>query len=170
MEEKKHPLKSIGLFTSRSPRQKQTLRVFAIHASTSYVSESAKQRIFNHTHFRVLRSSARFQIPVVQTLVCICFLYIFPFSVLPLATYLVPVVFPVPISMFCNLQSNRHTKPNIIFFSNFKVIRLSALIDLYIYPLKGIFHPSHHKIYSFSASIHPLYHPLSTVGSTYHFI
>jgi hypothetical protein len=50
------------------------------------------------------------------------FVYIFPFSVLPLATYLVPVCFPVPISMFCNLQSNRHTKPNITFFSNFKVI------------------------------------------------
>jgi hypothetical protein len=49
------------------------------------------------------------------------------------------------------------------------VIRLSALIDLYIHPLKGIFY-SHHKIYSFSASIHPLYHPLSTVGSTCHFI
>jgi hypothetical protein len=37
-------------------------------------------------------------------------------------------------------------------------------MDLYIHPLEGIFHPSHHKIYSFPASIHPLYHPLSTVG------
>jgi hypothetical protein len=49
-------------------------------------------------------------------------------------------------------------------------LRLSVLIDLYIHPLKGIFHPSHYKIYSFPASIHPLYHPLSTVGPTYHFI
>jgi hypothetical protein len=30
-------------------------------------------------------------------------------------------------------------------------------MDLYIHPLKGIFHPNRHKIYSFSASIHPLY-------------
>jgi hypothetical protein len=37
-------------------------------------------------------------------------------------------------------------------------------MDLYIHPLKEIFHPSHHKIYSFPASIHPLYPPLSTVG------
>jgi hypothetical protein len=37
-------------------------------------------------------------------------------------------------------------------------------MDLYIYPLKEIFHSSHHKIYSFPASIHPLYHPLSIVG------
>jgi hypothetical protein len=49
-------------------------------------------------------------------------------------------------------------------------VRLSALMDLYIHPLKGIFHPSQHKIYSFSASIHLLYHPLSTVGFTCHFI
>jgi hypothetical protein len=41
---------------------------------------------------------------------------------------------------------------------------------LYIHPLKGIFHPSHHKIYSFPTSIHPLYHSLSTVGPIYHFI
>jgi hypothetical protein len=44
------------------------------------------------------------------------------------------------------------------------LLRLSALIDLYIHPLKGILHPSHHKIYSFPVSIHPLYHPLSTIG------
>jgi hypothetical protein len=37
-------------------------------------------------------------------------------------------------------------------------------MDLYIHHLKVIFHPSHHKIYSFSASIHPLYHSLSTMG------
>jgi hypothetical protein len=37
-------------------------------------------------------------------------------------------------------------------------------MNLYIYPLKRIFHPSHHKIYSFPALIHPLYHPSSTVG------
>jgi hypothetical protein len=48
--------------------------------------------------------------------------------------------------------------------ANFSPLRLSALMDLYIHPLKGIFHPSHRKIYSFPAFIHPLYHPLSTVG------
>jgi hypothetical protein len=37
-------------------------------------------------------------------------------------------------------------------------------MDLYIHPLKGIFYSSHHKIYGFPASIHPLYHHLSTVG------
>jgi hypothetical protein len=37
---------------------------------------------------------------------------------------------------------------------------LAALMDLYIHPLKVIFYPSYHKIYSFLASIHPL----STVG------
>jgi hypothetical protein len=41
---------------------------------------------------------------------------------------------------------------------------LPALFDLYIHPLKGIFHPSHHKIYSFPALIHSLYPTLSTVG------
>jgi hypothetical protein len=45
-------------------------------------------------------------------------------------------------------------------------LRLSALMNLYIHSLEGIFHPSHHKIYSFPAPIHLLYHPLSTVGST----
>jgi hypothetical protein len=45
-----------------------------------------------------------------------------------------------------------------------RVFRLPALFDGYIHPLKRIFHSSHHKIYSFSALIHPLYHPLSTVG------
>jgi hypothetical protein len=49
-------------------------------------------------------------------------------------------------------------------------LRLSALIILYIHHLKGIFRPSHHKIYSFPASIHPLYHPLFAVGLTCHFI
>jgi hypothetical protein len=44
-------------------------------------------------------------------------------------------------------------------------LRLSALRDLYIHPLKEIFYSSHHKIYSFPASIHPLYHPLSIVGA-----
>jgi hypothetical protein len=48
--------------------------------------------------------------------------------------------------------------------------RLSTLVILYIHPLKVIFRPSHHKIYNFPASIHPLYHPLSTVGPTCHFI
>jgi hypothetical protein len=44
-------------------------------------------------------------------------------------------------------------------------MRLPALMNLYIHSLKGIFHPSHHKIYSFPAFIPPLYHPPSTVGS-----
>jgi hypothetical protein len=47
-------------------------------------------------------------------------------------------------------------------------LRLPALFDLYIHLLKGIFHPSHHKIYSFSTLIHYLYHSLSTVGPTCH--
>lgn len=98
--QKKHPLKSIGLFPSRSPRQKQTLRVFAMHASTSYVSESAKQRIFNHTHFRVLRSSARFQSPLVQTLVCI------HFSFLCFATSDLPGSCMFPCSYIYVLQSS----------------------------------------------------------------
>jgi hypothetical protein len=55
-------------------------------------------------------------------------------------------------------------------FKNCDVVRLSTLMRLYIHPLKGIFHPSHHKIYSFPAFIHPLYYPLSTVGPTCHFI
>jgi hypothetical protein len=49
-------------------------------------------------------------------------------------------------------------------------LRLSALMHFYIHPLKEIFYPSHHKIYSFPVSIYPLYHPLSTVGPTHHFI
>jgi hypothetical protein len=49
-------------------------------------------------------------------------------------------------------------------------VRLPALMNLYIHPLKVIFHPSHHKIYSFPALIPPLYHPPSTVGHTCHFI
>jgi hypothetical protein len=57
-------------------------------------------------------------------------------------------------------------------FSSAKCFRRGKTIrmDLYIHPLKGIFYPSHHKIYSFLVSIHPLYHPLSTVGLTCHFI
>jgi hypothetical protein len=51
-----------------------------------------------------------------------------------------------------------------------QVLRLPALFNLYIHPLKGIFYPSHQKIYSFSALIHSLYHPLSTMGPTCHFI
>jgi hypothetical protein len=43
-------------------------------------------------------------------------------------------------------------------------LRLPALFDLYIHPLKGIFYLSHHKIYSFPARIHSLYHTISTVG------
>jgi hypothetical protein len=31
-------------------------------------------------------------------------------------------------------------------------------MNLYIHPLKKIFYLSHHKIYSFSVLIHPLYH------------
>jgi hypothetical protein len=50
------------------------------------------------------------------------------------------------------------------------VLRLSILMNLYIHPLKGIFHPSYHKIYSFSAFIHPIYHHLSIVGLICHFI
>jgi fumarate reductase subunit D len=49
--------------------------------------------------------------------------------------------------------------------SNNDAIRLPVLFNLYIHPLKGIFHPSHHKIYSFLTLIHSLYHNLSTVGS-----
>jgi hypothetical protein len=37
-------------------------------------------------------------------------------------------------------------------------------MNLYIHPLKEIFHPSHHKIYSFPVLIHSLCHPPSTVG------
>jgi hypothetical protein len=37
-------------------------------------------------------------------------------------------------------------------------------MNFYIHPLKGIFHPSHRKIYSLPALIPPLYHPLSTGG------
>jgi hypothetical protein len=47
-------------------------------------------------------------------------------------------------------------------------IRLSTLMNLYIHPLKGIFHPSHHKIYSFPALIHPLYPTLYIMGPTCH--
>jgi hypothetical protein len=38
---------------------------------------------------------------------------------------------------------------------------LTALMDLHIYPLKRIFYSSHHETYSFSVSIHPIYHSLS---------
>jgi hypothetical protein len=54
--------------------------------------------------------------------------------------------------------------------SSVQALRLSALMDFYIHPLKEIFHPSHHKIYSFPASIRPLYHSLSTMGPTCHFV
>jgi hypothetical protein len=51
-----------------------------------------------------------------------------------------------------------------------RALRLSTLMDLYIHSLKEIFHPSHYKIYNFPVSIHPLYHPLSTMGPTCHFV
>jgi hypothetical protein len=52
----------------------------------------------------------------------------------------------------------------LFFFCPFGQLRLSALFDLYIHPLKRILHPSHHKIYGFPALIHSLYHTLSTMG------
>jgi hypothetical protein len=53
-------------------------------------------------------------------------------------------------------------------------IRLPVLMNLYIHPLKGIFYPTHYKIYSFPALIHPLYHlhplwgPLITLSKYIH--
>jgi hypothetical protein len=44
------------------------------------------------------------------------------------------------------------------------VVRLSALIDFYIHPLKGIVFEILSSILNSPASIHPLYHPLFTVG------
>jgi hypothetical protein len=47
-------------------------------------------------------------------------------------------------------------------------------MDLYIHPLKGIFHPSHHKIYSFLHSsilyiiLYPLWGPLVTLSKYIH--
>jgi hypothetical protein len=50
---------------------------------------------------------------------------------------------------------------------------ISALMDLYIYPLYVLVSKIFSSILNSSAPIHPLYHPLSTlstVGPTYHFI
>jgi hypothetical protein len=49
-------------------------------------------------------------------------------------------------------------------------VRLSALMELYIYSLKRIFHPNHHKIYSFPASIilYPLWGLLVTLSKYIH--
>jgi hypothetical protein len=49
-------------------------------------------------------------------------------------------------------------------------IRLSALMHLYIHPLYVLVSKILFSILNSSAHIHPLYHPLSTVGPTYHFI
>jgi hypothetical protein len=52
-------------------------------------------------------------------------------------------------------------------------LRLSALMDLYIHPLYVLVSKILSSILNSSASIHPLYHPLSTlstVGFTCHFI
>jgi hypothetical protein len=53
------------------------------------------------------------------------------------------------------------------------VLRLSALMDLYIHPLYVLVSKIVSSILNSPAPIYPLYHPLSTistVGSTYHFI
>jgi hypothetical protein len=53
------------------------------------------------------------------------------------------------------------------------ILRLSALIDLYIHPLYVLVSKILSSILNSPAPIHPLYHPLSTlstVGPTYHFI
>jgi hypothetical protein len=52
-------------------------------------------------------------------------------------------------------------------------LRLSALKDLYIYPLYVLVNKILSSILNSPAPIHPLYHPLSTlftVGPTCHFI
>jgi hypothetical protein len=49
-------------------------------------------------------------------------------------------------------------------------LRLSALMNLYIYPLYNLVTKILFSILNSSASIHPLYHPLSIVGLTCHFI
>jgi hypothetical protein len=54
------------------------------------------------------------------------------------------------------------------------LLRLSALIILYIHPLKGIFRPSHHKIYNFPhlsilcITLYPLWDPLVTLSKYIH--
>jgi hypothetical protein len=64
-----------------------------------------------------------------------------------------------------NLVQVRHL-PGILVRS----LRLSALMDLYIHPLKGLVIKILSSIPNSSASIHPLYHPLFTVVPTYHFV
>jgi hypothetical protein len=49
-------------------------------------------------------------------------------------------------------------------------LRLSALSDLYIHPLKDLVIKILSSISNSSASIYPLYHHLSTVGLTCHFV
>jgi hypothetical protein len=54
-----------------------------------------------------------------------------------------------------------------------KVLRLSALMDLYIHPLYVLVSKILSSILNSPAAIHPLYHPLSTLstlGPTCHFI
>jgi hypothetical protein len=51
-----------------------------------------------------------------------------------------------------------------------KGIRLSALMDLYIHPLYILVIKILSSILNSSTSIYPLYHLLSTVGPTCHFI
>jgi hypothetical protein len=54
-----------------------------------------------------------------------------------------------------------------------RLVRLSALMNLYMYPLYVLVSKIFSSILNSSALIHPLYHPLSTlstVGPTYHFI
>jgi hypothetical protein len=55
-------------------------------------------------------------------------------------------------------------------FTTNGVFRLSALMDLYIHPLYVLVSKILSSILNSSAPIHPLYHPLSTVGPTYYFI
>jgi hypothetical protein len=43
-------------------------------------------------------------------------------------------------------------------------------MDLYIHPLKGLVIKILSSILNSLVSIHPLYHPLSTVGPTYQFV
>jgi hypothetical protein len=50
------------------------------------------------------------------------------------------------------------------------VFRLSALMDLYIHPLYVLVSKILSSILNSPAPIHPLYHPLSTLGPTCHFI
>jgi hypothetical protein len=53
------------------------------------------------------------------------------------------------------------------------VLRLSALMDLYIHPLYVLLSKILSSILNSSAPIYPLYHPLSTLSTvrpTYHFI